>query len=149
MKGIVSVCFAALASCAAHAPTSVRTGQVLATDYSYDGEYISAFVAVEGVQVDAQVDPPGVAEVRRVRECKTGQHIPHVVGVGASSPTPSVSGHEFLTLPAGIFWGRYLRTSLAAVPGPDCIIATLGFPTYSLRTGEIVFMEADVELRRR
>jgi len=32
---------------------------------------------------------------------------------------------------------------------PPGSIATLGFPTYNAKTGEISFLEAEVEMRRR
>lgn len=130
----------------AQAPSLIRSGHLLIADPSYDGENVAAFVAVEGVQVDVQPDPPAQVEVRRVRECGTGRHIPHFVGLTAAKAGPN---HQLFVLPAGVFWGRYLESSIFVRPGPDCIVAVIGFPTYDPKTGEGAFLEADVELRRR
>lgn len=151
MSKIAVFVVVALGGCAhaPRAPSTVRSGQLVVADYSYDGEYISAFLAVEGAQVDARPDPPAVAELRKVRECGTDRHVPHLADARTSSDAAGSSGHQLLVLPPGIFWGRYLRTSLSPAPGPDCIVAKLGFPTYDAKTGEGTFLEVEVEMRKR
>lgn len=142
----IPICvIAAVGMSCAHTSPSVRVGHALIADYAYDGTTVRALVAVEGVIVDAQVSARAAVEVRHVRECGSRRHLPHVVTV---TEAPNTGAPEFFELPPGVYWGRYLEALIFLNPGPACILAELGFPTYDPGTRELQFIEAEVELRK-
>jgi hypothetical protein len=148
MRAVLALVLLAGVGCA-HAPATVRSGHVLVADYSYDGENVRAFVAVEGETVDARPDATAQVEVRRVRECGSGRHVPHIVDATQAATGGTAEGPSRVTVPSGIFWGRYLDANIFVRLGPRCIVAVIGVPVYDAKTGQGTFVEADVELRQR